>query len=548
MLYVASQPMRSIDFVMSQLDKGSKVTVLSGGTKEEIYKTSQLTAALTGNLRIEPTICSWTQGEEPYIHPSSWGNTIICTAKLGKDAQECLNLCANIAGNSEVYVLCDYPSIQPHEARIIARTLWGKNSMVVFPGIDEKYDLLRKKEFPLPCEDFVVIGNVHRDTSIAVCLPVKDEGDTLELCLQSFMPIADEMIISVDKNSKDKTMDIAKRYATKIIEHEYAGDFSAIRNPCMDLAKSDWIFMTEGHVYLHPSAIQYLGMMDHPEHGVPVQTPGVSVKLNLNGSYFYYPYLTRNRDFPDETGVMRPIRYIGKSHNYVPAPHGTEFLYMQNVELLHERPEAAEKKSFERRKKYNRKNMVMEARGYQRGSFRRLRIYMLLMNMYFDEKNNNKALSYARRRRKIYGESLTGESYHAAILEAVILRTLGKEPEAIQVLMECSKYDWARNEHFLFLGEICMDLGQVDKAKLFYSLASCYEKPISNMSIPESHYTIDPLMGMAKAHAIRGELDKAKEVMRKALNLDPGNETIIEQLTMVETKTKDPQEIPRYGC
>ena len=52
--------------------------------------------------------------------------------------------------------------------------------------------------------------------TISLCLIIKDEQDVLDRCLSSFCDIVDEIII-VDTGSKDNSINIAKKYTSKIL-------------------------------------------------------------------------------------------------------------------------------------------------------------------------------------------------------------------------------------------------------------------------------------------------------------------------------------------
>ena len=56
--------------------------------------------------------------------------------------------------------------------------------------------------------------------TLSVCMIVRDEEAVLERCLRSVKAVADE-IIMVDTGSKDRSMEIARQYGTKVYEHPW---------------------------------------------------------------------------------------------------------------------------------------------------------------------------------------------------------------------------------------------------------------------------------------------------------------------------------------
>lgn len=73
---------------------------------------------------------------------------------------------------------------------------------------------------------------------------VKNEEDNLDRCLKSIQGIPDEIII-VDTGSTDSTVEIAKKYTSKIYFYEWNDDFSAARNFSISKASGDWILLLD---------------------------------------------------------------------------------------------------------------------------------------------------------------------------------------------------------------------------------------------------------------------------------------------------------------
>lgn len=76
--------------------------------------------------------------------------------------------------------------------------------------------------------------------TLSLCMIVKDEEAMLGQCLAAVADHVDEIVI-VDTGSTDRTVEIAREYGARVLEHEWSGDFSAARNVSFDAATSDWI-------------------------------------------------------------------------------------------------------------------------------------------------------------------------------------------------------------------------------------------------------------------------------------------------------------------
>ena len=76
--------------------------------------------------------------------------------------------------------------------------------------------------------------------TISLCMIVKDEEKILERHLKHIKDHVDEIII-VDTGSKDKTVEIAKKYTNKVYHFKWCDDFSKARNFSLSKATKDWV-------------------------------------------------------------------------------------------------------------------------------------------------------------------------------------------------------------------------------------------------------------------------------------------------------------------
>jgi len=107
--------------------------------------------------------------------------------------------------------------------------------------------------------------------TITLSMIVRDEEEQLPQCLDPIKDVLDEIII-VDTGSKDKTVEIAKKYTDKIYHYEipkitYQGkeiedlDFSAMRNYADSFATCDWILTLDPDERIKPEYIQALKLI-----------------------------------------------------------------------------------------------------------------------------------------------------------------------------------------------------------------------------------------------------------------------------------------------
>jgi tetratricopeptide (TPR) repeat protein len=76
--------------------------------------------------------------------------------------------------------------------------------------------------------------------TLSLCMIVRDEEDMLGRCLTAAAPAVDEIVV-VDTGSRDATIQIARSFGARVIEHEWTDSFSEPRNISFEAATGDWL-------------------------------------------------------------------------------------------------------------------------------------------------------------------------------------------------------------------------------------------------------------------------------------------------------------------
>jgi tetratricopeptide (TPR) repeat protein len=76
--------------------------------------------------------------------------------------------------------------------------------------------------------------------TLSLCMIVRDEEQMLPRCLAAVAPAVDEIVI-VDTGSSDGTVEIARSFGARVIEHPWTGSFAEARNVSFDAATGDWV-------------------------------------------------------------------------------------------------------------------------------------------------------------------------------------------------------------------------------------------------------------------------------------------------------------------
>jgi glycosyltransferase involved in cell wall biosynthesis len=85
---------------------------------------------------------------------------------------------------------------------------------------------------------------------LSVLVPVFNEEANLPACLESVREIADEVFV-VDSFSTDKTLEIAKNFGARVVQHEYVNS-AAQKNWAIPQCAHPWVFIIDADERLTP--------------------------------------------------------------------------------------------------------------------------------------------------------------------------------------------------------------------------------------------------------------------------------------------------------
>lgn len=96
-----------------------------------------------------------------------------------------------------------------------------------------------------------------REPRISLCMIARNEEAFLDGCLSRVRPFVDEIIL-VDTGSTDRTMEIAKSHGATVLQRPWDEDFSAPRNLAISRAGGDWILVLDADEYVEPDSLPRL--------------------------------------------------------------------------------------------------------------------------------------------------------------------------------------------------------------------------------------------------------------------------------------------------
>lgn len=211
---------------------------------------------------------------------------------------------------------------------------------------------------------------------VALAIIAKNEGLGLENAILSFIDYADKIVISVDTESYDNTLDIAKRYADVVKLHEWQGSFADVRNYVQENIGTRWVFHLDGH--------EFVKQVKNLDYYMDIDVDALNIKIILeNGFEFMFPRLVKSE-----------VRWKNAVHN---APEIKSQSDYSNLIICHDRTHKQAKEAVEIRDK-QRMVMVREIMKYEiKVNKKSPRPYFYLGQQMFSEKKFRKAIKYYKK-------------------------------------------------------------------------------------------------------------------------------------------------------
>ncbi len=189
---------------------------------------------------------------------------------------------------------------------------------------------------------------MNYDYKLSICMMVKDEEKNLERCLEGLSFLLgqpDVELIIVDTGSEDKTVDIAKKYTSKLYFHEWQQHFSNMRNITISYAKGEWILILDADEVLVNAEKLYEIL--NGEESKKLNTLVLKIKnYSSFGRKASYTVLPQERVFRNDG----TFRYEGSVHNqpkYKPPICNTD-IYLDHYGYIFKGNKELSEKKFER--------------------------------------------------------------------------------------------------------------------------------------------------------------------------------------------------------
>lgn len=241
------------------------------------------------------------------------------------------------------------------------------------------YNWLGAKERILMTVD---IGQPN-ESLLSLVIPAKNEGLGLENCILSCIEFVDQVVVSVDKNSTDNTLEIAKQYADILKEHNWENSFCKVRNSAQAGINTKWALQLDGH--------EYIEVTGNFREALQTRCDSFNIKIKLENNFsFYFPRLIRSY-----------VKWDRDVHNF---PIVKNSAVLKSLSIKHDREHAQSQMGKDLRDKQRTKMVFEIMTAALKKDKKDIRAYFYLAQQSHFNKDYKHALKYYKKYLK-YGKN-----------------------------------------------------------------------------------------------------------------------------------------------
>lgn len=209
--------------------------------------------------------------------------------------------------------------------------------------------------------------------TISLIIIAKNEAKGLEKAISSCRDFVDEVIVGVDSNSTDNTLEIANKFADRAIMYDWKDSFASARNNIQKYAKSEWVLHLDGHEYVenHEKLNEMLSK----------NVEALFIKIILESGFnFYYPRI-----------IKQNIKWQHDVHN---TPASKRNMRYDEFVIIHDR-ENYQSEQGKKIRSEQREQMITSQLGADlKKNKNNIRANFYTGNLYLDQKRYKQAIPY----------------------------------------------------------------------------------------------------------------------------------------------------------
>lgn len=251
---------------------------------------------------------------------------------------------------------------------------------------------------------------------LSMVMIAKDEEKGIEDAVLSCIEFTDNIVISIDTKSKDKTLELAKRYADVLKQHEWKDDFATARNFAQEGVNTKWTLVLDGH--------EYVKKCEGLDEMLKLDLDGLFVQVEMDTNDIFYT----NRIHRSH------LRWKHAIHNAIATPKNKKY---KEFRVKHNRREGQDKKATQERWEQRAEMMPRLLKKEIKKDKKNARAIFYLARWYLGRKKLKKAIRYYRKYLKFKGPK--GERWYVCWEASVAANGLEKHLLALKFLQQAEK-------------------------------------------------------------------------------------------------------------
>ncbi|GAA0733586.1 glycosyltransferase family 2 protein [Clostridium oceanicum] len=345
--------------------------------------------------------------------------------------------------------------------------------------------------------------------TISLCMIVKDEELTLERCLNCAKDLVDEIII-VDTGSKDKTVEIAKKFTDKVYYFEWIQDFAAARNYSFSKATKEYILWLDADDIISEESQKKFKTLKNILNN---STDSVTMLYNLGINEDGVPALSYRRNRLVKR--LNNFRWYGRVHDYILVGGN---IINSDVAITHKKIKVNEP---------NRNLNIYKKMIEENHEFNAREVFYYGNELY-DHKMFDKAITQYTKLLDM--DSAWYEDKISACNKLVEYYTSIKKPlEALKYCFRSFLYDKPRAEFAFKIGNYFHDKNNLEIAIFWYQLTTTLKKPVNGWGFyNDAYWTWLPHVQLCVCYDKQGKKDLAFKHNEKALSYSPNNKILLQ--------------------
>lgn len=352
---------------------------------------------------------------------------------------------------------------------------------------------------------------MKKENTISLAMIVKDEEAVLERCLKSIKDYVDEIII-VDTGSTDNTVEIAKKYATKVFYFEWIDDFAAARNFSFSKCTEDFILWVDGDDIILP------------EDGKKIRDLDLSDKDIVVFDYIYShdEYGNSESTVPRERIFRRSLnlQWENEIHEVIPL---SKPYYIADIELHHYRQGTTSERNLLILERIVKKHKKVEPRN----------IYYLAKE-YYDSNKIESSIKYFKQYLKRQ-DGWWENKYEAMCYLAKCYRHKNMITDFKKWIFEGIKLEERTAEPYYLLGDYYFDNHQWEKAIHWYKICLTINRPKDLLASYRPEFiTWKPHLQLCAAYNMLGNVKDAAYHNKEVLKYRPADQRAISNKRIFE--------------